>query len=312
MSNLSIIVAKTNSFIFPETLSNDVVLFSRSLNQNIHLGHASTPGAMLSLYQSRVAIRSLDVANNLNVAADATIDGLTTTMYLLVKGPAQFSGNIIPSSTGVYNLGNNDNKFKEIFLSGSNHVFGGVTLITGDGYMRYTSTAFPQNCAMIECRQINISQSDTVDNPSYTWSNAQHTGLYLHDNNSIGMTVNGSNCVIVSDGAVTINGNIHSTGTMTSSSDARFKNDIQQLTNSLDKIANLRGVSFERQGVLGRCIGVIAQEVETILPEVVSTDNSGTKSVAYGNIVALLIEGIKELKQQNIVLTNRLNSLFNA
>ena len=62
----------------------------------------------------------------------------------------------------------------------------------------------------------------------------------------------------------------------------------------------MRGVFFERNTEPGeRRIGVIAQEVEEILPEVVHTDEAGMKSVSYGSIIGLLIEAIKE--QQEII-----------
>lgn len=76
-------------------------------------------------------------------------------------------------------------------------------------------------------------------------------------------------------------------------SDIRFKHNVVTIDNALDKVNALRGVSYEKD--LKQCIGVIAQEVETVIPEVVHTDPDGLKSVAYGNIVGLLIESIKEL-----------------
>lgn len=76
-------------------------------------------------------------------------------------------------------------------------------------------------------------------------------------------------------------------------SDIRFKHNVVTIDNALEKVNALRGVSYEKD--LKQCIGVIAQEVETVIPEVVHTDPDGLKSVAYGNIVGLLIESIKEL-----------------
>lgn len=76
-------------------------------------------------------------------------------------------------------------------------------------------------------------------------------------------------------------------------SDIRFKHNVVTIDNALEKVNLLRGVSYEKD--LKQCIGVIAQEVETVIPEVVHTDPDGMKSVAYGNIVGLLIESIKEL-----------------
>ena len=58
----------------------------------------------------------------------------------------------------------------------------------------------------------------------------------------------------------------------------------------------LRGVEYDRIDIGDHQIGVIAQEVEKIIPEVVHGDE--TKSVTYGNLVALLIEAIKELKKE--------------
>ncbi len=85
-----------------------------------------------------------------------------------------------------------------------------------------------------------------------------------------------------------------STGNVTAYSDVRLKSNIQTIESGLDKVCAMRGVTFEKDGVAG--LGVIAQEVEAVIPEVVMTHNDGIKSVAYGNIVGVLIEAIKELK----------------
>lgn len=89
-------------------------------------------------------------------------------------------------------------------------------------------------------------------------------------------------------------GNIVADGDVTAFSDERLKTNIKTIENSLDKVLSLRGVSYEKDGKSS--IGVIAQEVEKILPEVVY--DGEFKSVAYGNIVGLLIEAIKELKTE--------------
>jgi len=81
-------------------------------------------------------------------------------------------------------------------------------------------------------------------------------------------------------------------------SDARLKENIQKLLNAMDKVNSLEGVSYNLKESGEASIGLIAQEVEKILPEVVRTDEEGYKSIAYGNIVALLIEAIKEQDQR--------------
>jgi hypothetical protein len=92
-------------------------------------------------------------------------------------------------------------------------------------------------------------------------------------------------------------GNLTATGNVSAYSDIRKKNNIVTIDTALDKIQKLRGVYYERKDSPGRQVGLIAQEVEEVLPEVVMTDTSSDKfkSVAYANIVGLLIEGIKEL-----------------
>jgi hypothetical protein len=90
-------------------------------------------------------------------------------------------------------------------------------------------------------------------------------------------------------------------GNITAYSDISLKEDIQIIPNALNKLKTLRGVTFTRNDIedkVKRHTGIIAQEVEAILPEAVLTDEKGIKSVAYGNMVGLLIEAIKEQQKQ--------------
>ena len=98
---------------------------------------------------------------------------------------------------------------------------------------------------------------------------------------------------------ITATGNITSSGTVTgaevtATSDMRLKSDIKTIDNALNKVCDLRGVYYTMDGEAGT--GVIAQEIENILPEVVK--DGEYKTVAYGNIVGVLIEAIKELRNE--------------
>jgi len=103
-------------------------------------------------------------------------------------------------------------------------------------------------------------------------------------------------------GGISAQGDIRTDGNVTAYSDIRVKENIINIDSALEKVLKLRGVYYTRkdQEDKKRNIGVIAQEVEDILPEVVFTDDSENKnkSVAYGNIIALLIEAIKEQNEQ--------------
>ena len=112
-----------------------------------------------------------------------------------------------------------------------------------------------------------------------------------------------------------ISDDIHVTGTIKASddivayasSDERLKNNIQPIQNPLEKINEISGNTFdwneEKQDTYkGKDYGVIAQEIEKILPELVHTKESGFKSVKYDKIIPLLIEGIKDLNKEVIEL----------
>ena len=98
-----------------------------------------------------------------------------------------------------------------------------------------------------------------------------------------------------------MSGNVTFAGNVTGYSDARIKTDVKTIDNALEKVKQLRGVSFTRTDSDDRStnIGVIAQEVLEIVPEVVSQDASGMYNVAYGNMAGLFIEAIKQ--QQSLI-----------
>lgn len=94
-------------------------------------------------------------------------------------------------------------------------------------------------------------------------------------------------------------GNFTATGDVTAFSDIRLKTNIKVIPDAVEKINQLRGVTFDRTDVnLQDQTGVIAQEVEAVLPQAVHTICGDLKTVAYGNMVGLLIEAIKELSAE--------------
>jgi hypothetical protein len=91
-------------------------------------------------------------------------------------------------------------------------------------------------------------------------------------------------------------GNFTATANVTAYSDERLKSDIRTLPAALDTVDQLRGVSFVKDGKAN--IGVIAQEVQKVLPQLVHEGADGYLSVAYGNLVGVLIEAVKELRAE--------------
>jgi hypothetical protein len=151
-----------------------------------------------------------------------------------------------------------------------------IAAITHDGFADFVAN---------EHIDWTAASAGTIDPTNYT-----NTGdtTYTAGN---GLTLTGTEFTM--SGSYT--GDFTATGDVTAYSDERLKRNIETISNPIDLVNCLRGVNFEKDG--RHSTGVIAQEVEEFLPEVVHTNAEGMKSVAYGNIAGLLIEAIKEQQQ---------------
>lgn len=96
--------------------------------------------------------------------------------------------------------------------------------------------------------------------------------------------------------------------TLNSLSDKNKKTNIRPIDNSLALVQRLQGVRFDWLENNKASIGLIAQEVEEVIPEVVETDADGTKTLSYGNIIGVLIEAIKEQQIRIEELERKLNA----
>lgn len=123
-------------------------------------------------------------------------------------------------------------------------------------------------------------------------------GFTMLRNGNIGIGTTGpDDRLVVYNGSTT---GRYTTGGWTHTSDARLKHDITPLENSLEKVVQLRGVAYtyNNDPQNKSQVGFLAQEVEPIFPQVVVTDKKGFKSMIYANLVAPLVEAIKELFQR--------------
>jgi hypothetical protein len=188
-----------------------------------------------------------------------------------------------------------------------------------DGYVSYLGNTY--RCI----RQISTAPPSNTD----YWSNTPPNGsiptspfasswtrvsfsnsLYIYTSNAIVTT---ASIYTTTTGIVT--GNIYSTCNMTaaefrasnfyadgtqltSSSDSRLKFDITPLSNALEKIQALTGVSYVKKDCPDRKLGFIAQDVEDVYPELVFTGEDSMKSIKYDSINVILLEAIKELNSE--------------
>ena len=150
--------------------------------------------------------------------------------------------------------------------------------------------------------------------PVYTFINSTNTGMYYIVADTLGFTTAGAERLrITAGGAMGLgitptntSGRFEASNDIVaySSSDKNWKKNIKNIDSSLEKLSQINGVEFDWiedepfHGNKGHDVGVIAQEIELILPEAVQTRESGMKAVQYDKIIPLLIEAIKELEKQ--------------
>jgi len=150
----------------------------------------------------------------------------------------------------------------------------------------------------------NVSNNNQLTNGAgYTTNVGDITGVTAGTNlngggSSGGVTLNLDSTITVT----TVNA-----GTVNTTSDERAKDDITPITGALDKVQQLGGYSFTLKATDEKSSGVIAQEVQKVMPELVQEGAEGLLSVQYGNMVGLLIEAIKEQQAQIDELKQKLN-----
>jgi len=147
----------------------------------------------------------------------------------------------------------------------------------------------------------DFNLSDDNNNDWWRWR-FNPTGSTVYDAMTLKPVSNGNS-------NLTVNGTIRATGDVISNSDIRLKSDIKPINNPIETVKALNGKTYIKDDKAS--IGLIAQEVEEVLPQLVHTasDEMGTKSVAYGNIVAVLIEAVKEQQKQIDELKEKLNGI---
>lgn len=210
---------------------------------------------------------------------------------------------------------------------------GNFASATGERAIAIGGSVTAQSFHQFVCGAYNIAAGDATTwnagDPLFVIGNGTSSGA-----RSNAMTVLKSGftaiCTTITNGyTFYVNGNSFFNGTGTSAggfiwSDARFKTNATSITGAVDKIMSLNGVTFDyrkaefpdRNFPEGTQLGFIAQDVEKVVPEVVTTTNDGYKAVAYQNLTALLTEAVKEqqktiiqLRTENAALQSRMREI---
>lgn len=211
---------------------------------------------------------------------------------------------------------------------------GSATSATSAGFSYFLNSALSATATNLNTRVSSGFWEQSVTNTANGWpvtSSWYHLITSTHSNTAnyfsmqiagsffdqtnfyIRSTANNGNqawlSLITSIGGQTINGNLTLSGTLTINSDARIKENLTPLTGALDKVKALTGYNYNRIGSDKLEMGVVAQEVQKVAPELVLEDKEGTLSVAYQNMVALLIEAVKEQSAEIAALKEQVKEL---
>jgi len=149
--------------------------------------------------------------------------------------------------------------------------------------------------------------------PKFTGANTLGNSMILDDGTNVGV-----GAAPAGSYKLEVNGLVGSLG-INETSDQRYKKNIFTIENALQKVVSLRGVNYdwrkdefkEKNFVATSQIGLVAQEVEKIIPQVVTTDVNGYKSLEYSKLVALLIEAVKEQQEKILSLEETVGHLKN-
>ena len=155
----------------------------------------------------------------------------------------------------------------------------------------------------------NHIMTDTLEtNGNWISNDGDAEGIFVDATGNVGIGMQPSGSQILE-----INGNLKTAG-ITETSDKRYKKNINEIMDAISKVMQLRGVMYDwRKDDFPnmvfedrRQMGLVAQEVEQIIPEIVNTDANGYKSIEYSKLVALLIQAVKE-QQIQIALQEKVN-----
>jgi len=231
-----------------------------------------------------------------NASTGHTHDGTAAEGAAIEKiGPSQdvvcTAATLRPKTTNAVDLGTTALQYKDAFF---------------DGTVKTDTLTVDENATIAG----NLTVSGTFSgNVTASARTALSAGTGISYNNSTGVIT----CTVdtpaevglgnLSNNGNNLSGNFTATGNVTAFSDARLKENVETIEGALEKVSQMRGVMYDKDGERGT--GVIAQEMQQVMPEVVIDSGRGDYlSVAYGNIVGVLIESIKELKAEIEELKN--------
>lgn len=222
------------------------------------------------------------------VTFDSTllVTGASTFNGISASGAVSFSNTL--SVTGTVTLG-------AVNIGGAAAFTGSITVPTPSASTNPTTKTYVDTADALKLDKAggtmtgNLSIINSTTEMSLTLGSS---GGYYFGNATLAGFKNSGGTARVSWNIST--GDFTAAGNVTAYSDARLKENVKTIEGAVDLVNQMRGVYYDRIDTGEAGVGVIAQEMREVVPEVV-VENDGTLSVAYGNLVGVLIEAVKEL-----------------
>ncbi len=282
---------------------NGHTIFDASAGTTPSGGSCSNTDPAVAWSSSYPTLMGWNGANTYGVRVDRAkqadnLDGIDSTQFLRSDTSDTFTGTLTMAGQLQMN-GNIINDVEDIYLRDRMYHDGDT-----DTYFQFSTNIMNFNTGGSIRARINDSGL-TIYNDLYTPNKIIHSGdtdtyTQFHAANQWRVVAAGNERLEVRSDGVLVSTALTATGDVTAFSDEKLKENITVIPNALEKISQIRGVTYTRNDLEDKekvYSGVIAQEVEKVLPEVVSTEGD-TKTVAYGNMVGLLIEAVKEQQAQ--------------
>ncbi|AZZ36448.1 hypothetical protein CIK05_06485 [Bdellovibrio sp. qaytius] len=270
-------------------VANRYAIYQANGAQNFFSGNVgigtSNPTHVLSVYKDGGYLRSETADGGLEIGS-----GNDDSSYIDFHGfnnlGSDFTGRLEYKDTYGFGLSVGGNAGPVLTVVSSTGYVG-----IGTGYGALTSNLVVTSNNAVGYTKITNSNT-AAGGQNWTWYSSSTGAPLGADSMCFGTGV----CYL----SLFTNGNASLLGTLSQSSDVRLKRDISSIPNALDAVAKLDGVTYywkDAKKDPGLQVGLIAQEVEKVFPEVVMTSAQGMKSVAYQNLVAPIINAIKEIRE---------------
>lgn len=253
----------------------------------------------LSLYDN-----ILSLINNISSQTNFELNTKNIILNPAVGYRDSYKGGILINGN---NINNKNNNLFQINNFSDNDNFLTLNSCTANSFIHFNNK-ITKNIDLLNINYNSIYKIGLTNETFGIWKydlSEYNNNLFIDTN----ITTNYKNALEINYNTVETKFQLNFKGTISTTSDSRLKTDIKVIDDALNKLCTLRGITYANIGsssTAKKQTGLIAQEVNAVLPEAVSIDNDGNYNVAYGNLAGLIIESIKDLKTEINLIKERL------